>query len=219
MIMGSTGRRYDAETRAACQSARAAGASLKVLAKQFGVSPTTVSYWTRDTILTPEAREAIDRHGQQTRILAVQRRIATRSLPSPVYARFANQDETRHEKSRISEAAVLFRLVANRYVPYMPMFDGERADFLVEVPESRKILRLQVKTARHGQHGRPYVPLTRTRGHNKRVRLTSDDCDFIVGYDFVGDVAYVWSFAETRNHRTCIVVTDDAAESWNKLRA
>jgi hypothetical protein len=42
------------------------------------------------------------------------------------------------------------------------------------------------------------------------------ELDFVVGYDFFSDTAYVWSWAEVRG-RTSISASHDAAERWDKI--
>jgi len=46
-----------------------------------------------------------------------------------------------YQKGRIAEAAILFRLALHGFETYSSIFDGDKTDWLVQVPETGKILK------------------------------------------------------------------------------
>jgi hypothetical protein len=48
--------------------------------------------------------------------------------------------------AKVSETAVLLRLLAHGFVPFGSVFDGDLADWVVEVPEEHRFYTIQVKT-------------------------------------------------------------------------
>ena len=103
---------------------------------------------------------------------------------------------------------------------YCSPFDGDSADWMVEVP-TKRIYKLQVKwTRRSKRGGAPFIPLcsyNRKNGKSTSRRLTKEDFDFIIGYDLHKDKAYVFTFEETKNYKSRVTVTDNACEAWDKL--
>ena len=125
-----------------------------------------------------------------------------------------------NHKGRIAEAAVLFRLVLHGFTPYSSSFDGDKIDWMVQVPETGKILKVQVRCVRTAnRHGLPVVSLTCMEGHNRRRRYEEGEFDFIVGYYLFNDTAYVFSFDEVRHLKTYATVSEEYAERWDKLRS
>lgn len=124
---------------------------------------------------------------------------------------------TRQRKSRISEAAILFRLALHGFAVYGRVFDGEKTDWIVDLG-NKKVAHVQVKTVRTGKHGRPFVPLLCVDGHNKERRYRADELDFICGYDLYTDTAYVYSNEDIANHRKTITISEEFAERWDKLK-
>src|SRR5262245_14101520 len=47
--------------------------------------------------------------------------------------------------AKVSEAAILLRLLAQGFNPFGSTFDGDRSDWLVEVPSSGRVWKIQVK--------------------------------------------------------------------------
>lgn len=119
--------------------------------------------------------------------------------------------------AKVSEAAVLLRLLVRGVVPYGSMFDGDEADWVVEVPGG-KTYKLQVKTAFQGSLGAPVVSL-RHRCSSRRgaKRYVKGSFDFLVGYDLFSDRAYVWAWDEVAHLRTAVSATNEALECWEKL--
>ena len=123
-------------------------------------------------------------------------------------------------KGKVAEAAVLFRLCLHGFAVYNSLFDGDKTDFLVEVPETKLRLKLQVRcVTTPARHGLPGILLTCADGHNKRRRYREGEFDFIVGYYLFNDTAYVFSYDEVVRHKTHITIAEEYAESWDKLRS
>jgi hypothetical protein len=126
---------------------------------------------------------------------------------------------TPYHKGRIAEAAVLFRLALHGFDAYASFFDGDKIDWLVRVPETGKIFKLQVRCVNAtSRHGLPSVMLTCTEGHSRRRRYRQGEFDFIVGYYLFNDTAYVFSYDEVVKHKTYVTIAEAYAERWDKLR-
>ncbi len=120
-------------------------------------------------------------------------------------------------KARVAEAAVLLRLVVFGMRVFGPVFDGDKADWLVITP-SRKTFKVQVKSVKVvSRGGLPLVAIRCAAGRSGSRRYTEGELDFLVGYDFFTDTAYVWSWEDLRGHKATITVCPEAAERWDKL--
>lgn len=123
-----------------------------------------------------------------------------------------------HDKAKVAEAAVLLRLVLHGLTTFGSIFDGDKADWLVETPKGR-LCRLQVKWATtYGAHGLPRVSLCCSSGHRgDKRRYQRAEFDVIVGYDLFTDTCYVWTWDEVEQLATSVSVCDGAAERWDKI--
>ncbi len=91
---------------------------------------------------------------------------------------------------------------------------------MVHVPESGKMVRLQVRCVHSpSRHGLPVVRLKCAEGHNKRRRYREGEFDFIVGYYLFNDTAYVFPFDEVTHLKTYVTISEKYAERWDKLKA
>jgi PD-(D/E)XK endonuclease len=123
-------------------------------------------------------------------------------------------------RGRIAEAAVLFRLALHGFIVYASIYDGDKTDWLVEVPETGRRLKLQVRcVTTPWKYGLPGVRLTCAEGHSNRRRYEKGEFDFIVGYYLFTDTAYVYSFDEVAQHKAFIAISKEYAEQWDKLRS
>ena len=123
------------------------------------------------------------------------------------------------EKGHVAETAVLLRMILNKFRVFGAKFDGEKADWIVEIPDSGKIWKVQVKSTSKPAVGLPAIFLTCSDGHNKRRRYRKGEFDFIVGYNLFTDTAYVWSWEELEARKYSVAVTPEAAEAWDKFRS
>ena len=119
------------------------------------------------------------------------------------------------QRGAIAEAAVLFRLAVNGFSVYGSPFDGDRIDWIVKAPNG-KLSTLQVCHVSRFRYGRPLIRLTRA-SHGKSTRFRQSVVNFIIGYDFHNDAAYVFSATEVENNLTAITVTVAVLEAWSKL--
>lgn len=184
--------------------------SLGEIAKTLGISKTTASLWLRDYPLT---KGEVDHRHEANRYRPPKK---DRGSESKFHLGRSAELFDRRQKMRVAESAVLFRLCWQGFNAYKPAFDGDRVDWIVQTDD--KLLRLQVKWVKFTGSGLPQVSLQCMESGSYR-RYTKEDFDFIVGYDYFTDIAYVYSYDETSRCKTHISVAQDAAERWDKLSA
>ena len=182
------------------------------ISRELQVAKSSVSTWVRDYPLTEEELREKDRTRNRWRAPK-----KNKGPESKFYTSLKDVNLTRDRKAKIAESAVLFRLAVHGFNVFGSVFDGDRTDWLVETPLS-KLVKVQVKWASHKHsYGLPVISLRCTKGHNKQRRYKKGEFDFIVGYDFLTDTAYVFTFDEVQDLATTVTVTAEAAEQWNKL--
>jgi len=187
--------------------------SLREIAEITGASKGSLSVWLKPYPLTEEERSQ--------RIKSARRYVPPkkdRGEVSKFFQAAAGRELSRLEKAKIAEAAIAFRLAVHGFDIYGSMFDGDKPDWVVRVPETGKMHTIQVRWARVGPHGLPYIGLKCTVGHNVQRRYADGDFDFIVGYDFYSDTAFVYSEDEVASLKTAVSMNWDHAERWDKLR-
>jgi len=181
--------------------------SLSQISIITGVSKGTLCGWLRGHVLPKHvtislsSRTGISHRGMRK----------DRGAESSLHKMIVNK-LSRNQIGRISEAAVLLRLVIAGCNPFLSPFDGEKADWLAETPNGN-IVKIQVKACKRGRSGLPFISLTCSDGK----RYMDGDFDFIIGYDLFTDVAYVWSWSELLQNRSRVTITKDAAERWGKV--
>ena len=187
--------------------------SLREIAEKTGAAKSSLSAWLRPYPLTEEERR--QRQKTAKRYIPPKK---DRGEASKFYLAVSERQLSRQEKAKIAEAAVAFRLVLHGFTVYASPFDGDKADWVVEVPDTRKIHRIQVRWARAGLNGLPYIGLKSTVGHNIQRRYAEGDFDFIVAYDLYSDTAFVYSTQEVSALKATVSINWDHAEQWDKLR-
>lgn len=185
--------------------------SLRDIHGRTGASKGSLSTWLKDHPLT--SQEKAERQARN-RYRAPKK---DRGEPSSVYALVRDREYTRHQKAKIAESAVLFRLALFQLDPFGSMFDGDRADWVVEVPGTGNIVKIQVKWARAGKTGLPMIRLLCGDGSHRQRRYQEGEFHFLVGYDLFTDTCYVWSWAEVAHLKYCVTIHPDAAERWDKI--
>lgn len=185
--------------------------SVKDIHRRTGASVGSVSTWVRDYPRTPDERK-------RRRPVA---EVAAALIPGSYIASLVHLRKlSRLQVGKVSETAVLLRLLAYGYNVFGSVFDGDTADWVVEVPLTGRIVRVQVKTARTQAVGAPTVDLTHGRSTKRGARRYGPDAfDFIVGYDIFSDKAYVWAAGEVAHLSSAVSVTAEHAERWDKLEA
>lgn len=188
--------------------------SLREIHLQTGASKGSLSTWLRDCPLTALEKEIRIREGAKKPRGTKKERGGESWLH-----RLAVQGLSQSEKGHVAETAVLLRMILNKFKVFGAKFDGEKADWIVEIPDSGRICKVQVKSTTKRTVGLPSVYLTCSDGHSNRRRYREGEFDFIVGYDLFTDTAYVWSWNELETQKAVITITPKAAEAWHKLRA
>lgn len=188
--------------------------SLREIAEITGASKGSLSGWLKPYPLTEEERR--ERQKSAKRYATPKK---DRGEESRLHQATAGRDLSRLEKAKIAEAAVALRLAVHGYHIYGSMFDGDKPDWVVEVPETGKFHKIQVRWVLKKMTGLPSINLKCTVGHNTQCRYAEGDFDFIVGYDLYSDTAFVYSAAEVASRKATVAVSWDHAERWDKLRA
>lgn len=187
--------------------------SLREIAVLTGAAKGSLSLWLRPHPLTEEEKKARSKSAKRYATPKKNRGEESKYYKAVVWHELSNQ-----RKGKIAEAAILFRLALHGFNAYLSVSDGDKADWLVEIPETGKVIKLQVRNVCSFKHGLPGVLLTRTRGHNKRRRYERGEFDFIVGYYLFNDTAYVFSFDEVMQNKTFVAISDEYMERWDKLK-
>lgn len=119
-----------------------------------------------------------------------------------------------NQKGKLAEACILTRMLAHGLIPFGSVFDGEAADWVVQVPGG-SIKKVQVKLAFQARHGLPTVALRKSA--SKRP-YRDGDFDILAGFDLYTDTAYVWTWDEIKHNTAAVTVSSDAGERWDKFR-
>jgi hypothetical protein len=193
--------------------------SLGEIQSLLSVAKSTLSLWLRPYPLSHDEMKrrlvanAKSRKGTRTsRTLMLQPKVY-----SDLYQVVKEYRLKRYQIAQVAETAIMLRLLARGYSVYGSVFDGDRADWLVEV--GNNLWKIQVKSTVQGHTGLPIVTLRRANSSKTGPkRYVKGEFDFIVGYDLRTDTAYVWSWKEAENHRVSIAIHPDAKEAWHKLK-
>lgn len=194
--------------------------SYNEIATLLNVSKGNLHYWLKDLPLTEsEITERRSAAGAKGRKKINENRKYRPGPPSKFRVMVTGSEMSKERMARISGSAVQFRLVLAGLNPFNSPFDGERTDILVENPVSGRVMKIQVKTVRRANHGRPFISLRRRDYAAKDgvCRYKVGDFDFIVGYDLHTDIAYVVSWGECEANKTAYSIRKDDAERWDKL--
>lgn len=188
--------------------------SLREIHQRTGASKGSLSGWLKEYPLTREERAAKRKANQRGGTPK-----KPRGEESPLH-QMMNPQASRLQKAKIAEAAVLFRMTVCGFNVFGSPFDGDKADWLVEIPETGRIVKVQVKWAapRRKTSNCVEMRLRCVEGHNKSRTYRKGDFDFIVGYDLYTDTCYVWSWDEVSQYQQAITVSEEAAENWEKMR-
>ncbi len=188
--------------------------SLREIAVITGAAKGSLSLWLKSHQLTEEEKKL--RSKTAKRYIAPKKAHSAESQynKAVVWQNLSNQ-----HKGRIAEAAIFFRLALHGFKTYTSVFDGDKVDCLVHVPENGEIFKLQIRCVHSpSRHGLPVVRLKCMEGHKQCRRYKEGEFDFIVGYYLFNDTAYVFSSDEVNRHKTYITISEKYAERWDKLR-
>lgn len=105
--------------------------SLREIAGITGASKSSLSVWLKPYPLTDEERA--ERLKSANRYVAPRK---DRGEESKFYREVSDRQLTRQQKAKMAEAAVPFRMVLQGFITFGPVFNGDKADWMVEVPET-----------------------------------------------------------------------------------
>ncbi len=203
-----------AEFRAECVRLRVEDRmSLREISAKTGAPKGTLSYWLKDHPLT-DAEKAV-RAARANRYHAPRKERLPASGQSMIIPMSSLSKERR---GYLAELMVAARAAAYGMDAFKPLNGASVADWVLRNTDGH-LCSVQVKWTKRGTSGLPYLSLQKTIGHNKPVRYAPGDFDFIVGYDYETDTAYVFSEADTNSNSFTITIRPDAAERWDKILA
>lgn len=190
--------------------------SVPEIVRRTGLPKTSVAFWVRGIPLTKEEVRCR---------LSVAGRL--RDRPGP---RVPRGEESKFHKvipltslapaqrGRLAELAVSYRLCLMGLEIYGAVCDGGKVDFIVRDPKTARLQTIQVKLVKESSNATlPSIDLRCSAGRGRLRRYAEGEFDFIVGYDYVTDTAYVFSWEEAATKAKAITVRQDAAEAWHKL--
>lgn len=133
--------------------------SLREIKDRTGASKGSLSLWLRDYPLTSEERAQKAAKGVATRS---RRRLVARKRPEKGGLQDLIRGKlSRHQKGKVAEMAVFLRLMLQGFAVFNSVFDGERADCVVEDLKTRGLWKIQVKAVQWpgaGKYGGPSWP-------------------------------------------------------------
>jgi transcriptional regulator with XRE-family HTH domain len=189
--------------------------SLRAIVERTGLPKGTISVWLRGH---PLHKDEVRKRLQEAGALSAVLRKKDRGKESILYQVVRANNLNSIQIAKVSEAVVLLRLLTHGFAPFGSIFDGDRTDWLVEIPQTGKIWKIQVKTAYNVDVGLPFVSIR--YGHNRiggARRYKEGDFDFLVGYDVFTDSCFVWSWEDVSHLKTGVTVCPEALERWDKL--
>jgi len=192
-------------------------ASLPEIQVQTGASKGSISQWLRKYPLTKEElKERRQRNFARTRAVRSDfgQQKKDRGVESELHRIVRGNELDGNQVGKVSETAVLLRLLAHGFVPFGSPFDGDRADWVVEVPDTGRILKIQVKTAQQATTGLPTLSIRRAHSKGKYEK---GDFDIFVGFNLYTDIAYVWAWEEIEG-RCSVSICEEARERWDKMK-
>lgn len=194
--------------------------SIKAISRELSLAKSTVSLWMRQYPLTAEEKHT--RYVQagistKNNLRSDNRKRLQEQIVIPVSTQLANERQySSNQKGRIAETAVMFRLAILQISVYKAIFDGEKLDLVIELPNN-VLKKIQVKWIRIDKDGRGSVKLTCSNTRSSTRRYTSSEFDCLVGYDLSTDICYIYTQEETKDLTTCVSCSASAAEAWHKL--
>lgn len=186
--------------------------SLKEISKRLNIAKSSASLWLKGFELTKEEKllRAVENGKRSASIV---RQKTTEIQESKFSKMLLKEDMSSMRKGKISECAVMFRLLLLNFEVYSSVFDGEKIDFVVRKAKENKLYRIQVKTVSINNS----ISIRCADGRKKAKKYTSKDFDILVGYDVFSDTAFVYTFQELLHLKTYVSAKKESAEAWYKL--
>ena len=191
--------------------------SLREIQEKTGASKGSLSRWLRGHPLTNE--ELAERQRTRKRGERIGRK-KNRGEESTLHAMSRGRPMTKLHTAKVAEAASMLRMCINGFNVFGSVFDGDKTDWLVEIPGTDRIYKIQVKSVQKGRHGLPFADLRCSSGRRStgvRTSYKEGDFDFIVGYDRYTDICYVWSWGEVAHLKSAVTICPEAEERWDKF--
>jgi len=203
--------------------------SLKEISKILRISKSTASLWLRNYKLpSNELHRRIclaAKKASKTKNKIKRERIEKEKAEgSKFFTAFKKNGllKKREWIGKLSEAAVIFRLILNGFEIYSSIFDCDKIDFIIRKGREGKLIRLQAKTVRRVKRGwgkgEGFIPLICQKGHYGRRKIGEKDFDFIVGYDLFSDSCYVFNKNQIRKNKTTIGIKRGIKEGWHIIK-
>jgi len=195
--------------------------SLEAISKELEVAQSTCSVWLRDMPLTDEEkhqRYVLAGIASKKNLEAGNRKNKRKitNTRSALFNLSEKREYTSNQKGKIAESAVMLRLSILQADIYKSVFDGEKLDFVIQMPNQTNLIKVQVRWA--GKNKKALgLKLRCSNGRNASRRYTEDEFDFIVAYDLFSDKCYVYSNTDLLHIKTFITCSTDFEEKWNKL--
>lgn len=209
---------YSEETKAEAVRLRSIERkSFDEISREIGIPKPTLMGWLREYPLTPD--EILERRRKN---IGSGKALAN-SQDFPAYSgtrvrsalsQMSVSDLTTDQKGHISETAVELRLRVLGYEIWHPD-ENSKIDLLVRRSKP-EFTRIQVKTARIGNSGRPYVDFVTSRNGRRNKNRYNGVCDVIVGYDLFEDAAYVFLVGDLKD-RSAVTCSVESREKWELL--
>jgi hypothetical protein len=130
----------------------------------------------------------------------------------------SSQNYSKNAKGNIAEAAIVYRLLLHNFSVFSSIFSGDSIDIIAYNNQSGKLIKIQVKcTKRSKKCITPMISIRKMKGHYDFIKYTKKELDILVGYDFLNDTAYVYTWKELINNKNLISVNPESREQWKKL--
>jgi len=184
--------------------------SIKSIQRETGIPKSTLQGWLKEFPLTIDEK--------RKRYAEAGRRAKKPRGEKSKYWSMLSKDVSSAQRGKVSEAAILFRLSLLGMNVFSSVFDGDKIDYIVEVPNSKRLIKIQVKTVKTACHcGLPTVSIRCANGRNKLKKYSQNDFDILVGYDLYTDKAYVYNWNDINQNSTSITISSLFEEKWEKL--
>jgi predicted transcriptional regulator len=190
------------------------------IAISLALSPSTVSKYVESIPLTQEALKKIRaaagaQRGQRIREKRKLLWNGSNKFKQIISDNF--KDYSKNMKGSIAESAIIYRLLIHNFPVYSSIFNGHKID-VIACNRIGKLIKIQVKCIKITPDSvTPLVPVQCMQGRYTFTTYDNKDMDFLVGYDLLNDVAYVFSWDEVKSKKTHISATVESKENWGKL--
>jgi hypothetical protein len=101
---------------------------------------------------------------------------------------------------------------------YSSIFNGSVINIVALNNDSGDFFKIQVKCTKNLRSTyTPHISTKHMVGHSTFANYTKKELDFLIGYDILNDVAYIFSWKDIKDKKATIAVTKNSKENWGKL--